>query len=426
MHGSGIYSQDSKRMMKMAVDGSGINGNSGIVFGLFLRSVVDLVGENGLLYFNIAAGFIASYMLSTLFDKRSVINLLAFWIMLTPAFIVFNFMIWTDVLFVYAICISIVLLVKAEKAEGDKRLLSIMAIASIFLLLVTHIRLNGSITVMILMLSFMVTGKNIKYKLSTLIVVLVLSSLITTYVKSNNEVSKTTYTIGNFLKRMVENDYMYHMFCIKKAVPADIKLKNNQPLKINHRFCNNSFFFDKVKNQIHPRHSEKLYARGIKTFTSNPFNWLKIKLNQSLPYITMERAYIFPLEIMRVNYIDDNGKGVNWFYKILSGIDAHKFKKICIFVLSPIWIWIFAVYVVFRIYLLRTKLIPDDKIQSGILNPIALFSVVFYFSLSIIYITNDTRYFLPATFVSIYMFIVVFSNDIKYLLSSNKEALSNT
>jgi hypothetical protein len=140
----------------------------------------------------------------------------------------------------------------------------------------------------------------------------------------------------------------------------------------------------------------------------------------------MERAYIFPLEIMRVNYIDDNGKGVNWFYKILSGIDAHKFKKICIFVLSPIWIWIFAVYVVFRIYLLRTKLIPDDKIQSGILNPIALFSVVFYFSLSIIYITNDTRYFLPATFVSIYMFIVVFSNDIKYLLSSNKEALSNT
>jgi hypothetical protein len=403
----GFQSYDSTLMIEMAQGKETIAASMSAPFVLFLRATIYMFGVEGLVYLHYLAGAITALLLVSIFGRKHILSWSGFWILSMPSYVIFNQMIWKDVLFLYLICIVIALIIKADRKGANVRDFYLFIAPLLATICLT--RLNGMAVAGVIIAAFCVTRININAKLAALTLALVVASLINSFIESHYQVEKSALTTKSAAIRMVENDYMYYILCVSGQGLTGLPLKgqinmNNMGAFIE--YCENSYYFSTIKPLLPIREQAAFFNTSITFFGQNPHLWLLVKYKQADQYLNMDGAFIFPSFVMRLDFINDpEFKGKSAYHESLTGWMNRNFSSILRFTFQPFWIAIFVLYIAIRAMYFKFVLAKNNAEQNNILLPVALFAALYYMSLAVPSMTNDTRYFLPATFLCSFMLL---------------------
>ena len=404
----GLYSPDSILMTEMARGDRVIGASRNPSYILFLRFTIETFGLGSIVYFHLLLGATTSFVLAWVIGKDNLLSWSGFWILSLPSYLVFNLMVWKDVTFLYLIVLAVALIIKSDKDKFSKNY------CLIIVLLLTAIcltRLNGGLVVIILIMSFLLNKKHIRIKLILLAVSLFLALGINSFVKRFYHIEKSNLTTSSLVKRVIENDYLYYMLCVKNEKIDGMADNKNKIFSGLPSYCDSSFTLDVAKNSLPIEYKNAIVDKSVKLFSSKPHLWLYIKYKQTSQYLFMKSAYIFPAYVMRLNFI-----------KSIKTKDTVSYKRIVRFFLAsvvlsfiPAWIILFVLYVAVRGVYFKVNTLAADSMQRDVLLPVSIFVFLYYLSLSIPSMTNDVRYFLPAVYISIFFSIVFVSKDLESL-----------
>lgn len=411
---NGFQSYDSTLMIAMARGEETIGASMSAPFVLFLRATINMFGVEGLVYLHFLAGAITALLLASIFGRKYILSWSGFWILSMPSYVLFNQMIWKDVLFVYLICIAIALIIKADRKESNAR--NYYLLITLLLTAICLTRLNGMAVASIIIVALCINKINIRAKLATLAASLLFSSMINLFIESHYQVEKSALTTKSAAIRMIENDYMYYILCVSDQGLTGLPLKGRVTLNNAGAFieyCGNSYYFSTIKPLLPVAEQEDFFNKSIAFFSQNPRLWFLVKYKQADQYLNMNGAFIFPSFVMRLDFANEPAfKGKSAYHETLTGWMNRNFYSILQFTFQPFWIAIFVLYIALRTIFFKFVLAKKNTEQNNILLPIALFAALYYMSLAVPSMTNDTRYFLPATFLCSFMLLNMTFADI--------------
>lgn len=414
---TGITTHDSNQMLGMARGERILSTNDNPFFVLYLKLVLEVFGEQGIIYMHYLVGAITSLTLVWVFGRKNILSWSGFWLLSMPGYVFFNMMVWKDVLFLYLATLSIALIIKSDRDILNSRNLYI--VITILLTAVCLVRLNGYVVASIIVVSFLVNKKNIKYKILSLIFMFMLAVGTTSVVESVFQVIQSKgKTTKDLAVRMVENDYLYYMFCIAHEDVAGLKDQRNKVYTGLPSYCKNSYVLDAARGTLSDVERNKIYDASLELFLKRPVLWLSVKYKELFQYHDIRSAYVFPTDVSRLKFFNEDSKH---YMRTMLWSPQHA-GLITRIIFSPTWIFVLLLYVVGREILIKFGARKEDDLQRSILVPVSLISIVFYFSLTIPFMTNDTRYFLPAIFISMYIFATTLGKDLMLLLPMVKSA----
>lgn len=407
-----LQSYDSTLMLKMAKGEEEISSTLGPPYILFLRFMINTLGESGIIYLHYFAAAIAGLLLVYVFGRKHLLSWSGLWILSTPSYLILNQMIWRDVLFLYLISIAVALLIKADRDKLNVR--NIFVVITALLTATCLIRLNG-ITVSCLMIgAFCINKTNIRAKLIALSLTLALAVSTNAFINKHYQVVQSKITTKYMIARMVENDYLYYALCVSSESMTDLPIKDGKIYAGLLGYCDNSYHIDTVKRLLPIVEQESLYNRSISFFSHKPYLWLLVKYKQADQYLNMNGAFVFPASVMRLDFLNTpEFKEKSTHHEALAGWMNRNFSSILQFTFQPFWIALFVLYIALRAIFFKFVLAKNNAEQNNILLPAALFSALYYMSLALPSMTNDTRYFLPATFLSSFMLLNTVFADLR-------------
>lgn len=408
----GFQSQDSVLMIEMAQGERTISGSMGAPFVLFLRFLLSGFGLESLIYLHWLAGAITGLLLVTIFGRRHILSWSGIWLLSLPSYTLFNQMIWKDVLFMYLICIVIVLVIIADRHKGSlsKYYLPI----AILLTAICLTRLNGTAVACMIIAAFCVNRINILPKLAALGGALVLTSSINLVIANNYQLDKSPLTTKNIAIRMIEDDYLYYAFCISEERLITPPGKGSEVYEGLPQYCGNSYTIDMIKRVLPDIAPDELYSKGLRLFSHHPHLWLFVKFKQADQYLNMKGAFIFPAFVKRLDFLNRaEFKDTDIYHSAITEWMNRNFWAITQYTFQPLWIAVFALYVAIRSAYFKFVLSEQNATQSNVLVPIATFSALLYMSLAFPSMTNDARYFLPATFLCSFLLLNTVFNDVR-------------
>jgi len=403
---TGITTYDSTQMLGMARDEITMSTSANPFYILYLRVVMGLFGEAGIIYVHYLAGAITGLMLVWVFGRKNILSWSGFWVLSMPSYALFNLMVWKDVLFLYLVCISVALIIKSDRdtLKNKVSIRNLYVIITFLLALVCLIRMNGNAVALILIVSFLINKKNIKNKLSSLVLALVLAAGVNSFIKNHYEVIETKgRTTKDLAVRMIGNDYLYYKFCLVNEDVAGLLDKRNKIYRGLPSYCENSYTLDVARSSLSKQEQKVIFNDGLELFLQKPYIWFKVKYEELYQYLSMMGAYVFPANVPKLSF-----KKYFWLLVVVT--------------FSPAWIFILFLYVIGRTALIKYNVIVNDVEHRDILIPVSIFSLLFCFSLTIPFMTNDSRYFLPAVFISLFVFIIMLGKDLSLKLPVIKSA----
>lgn len=411
---NGFFSYDSTLMVEMARGNVPISESLSASYILLLRFIITNFSESAIVYMNLFAAVSAGLTLVWVFGRKHIFSWSGVWILLMPSYIVFNLMVWKDVLFLYVVIITVALIIKLDRDKLNHK--NYFLIATIFLTSICLIRLNGPMTALLIILSFLTNGKNLRIKLISLLLSIVFAVGVNSLIVNNYQTEKSALTTKSVVIRMVENDYLFYKLCVSGEGITGAPLKGDKVFQGLPSYCNSSFVLDVVKASLSSDVRESVFTESVSLFGGKPYLWAYVKYKQSSQYLYMRGAFIFPAFVMRLDFLNGTEfKEKNIFNKMLSGWMNNNFHIVISYIFSPFWIVIFALYVVVRGIYFKFILVEKDAMQRNILVPVSLFVALYYLSLTIPSMANDTRYFLPAVFLSLFVLIFSAYGDIKLI-----------
>jgi hypothetical protein len=411
----GFQSYDSTLMIDMAQGKEIIAASMSAPFVLFLRATINMFGIEGLVYLHYLAGAIAALLLVSIFGRQHILSWSGFWILSMPSYVLFNQMIWKDVLFLYLICIVIALIIKSDRKGANVRNYYLLFAPLLTTICLT--RLNGMAVAGVIIVAFCVTKINIRAKLAALMLAIVFASLINWSIENHYQVEKSALTTKSAAIRMVENDYMYYILCVSGQGLTGLPIKGQITLNNAGAFigyCENSYYFNTIKPLLPVTEQEAFFNKSITFLSQNPHLWLLVKYKQADQYLNMNGAFVLPSFVMRLDFVNEPAfKGKSIYHEALTGWMNRNFSPILQFTFQPFWIAIFVLYIALRAIFFKFFLTKNNSEQNKFLLPVAVFVSLYYLSLAIPSMTNDTRYFLPATFLSSFMLLNIIFADIR-------------
>ncbi|MFH2135439.1 MAG: hypothetical protein ABII81_09740 [Pseudomonadota bacterium] len=408
----GFQSRDSVLMLEMARGERTISASMSAAYILFLRFVIAAWGEGSLIYIHFLSSVVAALMLVYALGRKHLISWIGLWILSLPSYAIFNLMVWKDVLFFHAIIILIAMIITSDRDKLNIR--NSYSIIAGLLTVICLIRLNGMAVAFMTIAAFSINRINIQFKLTALTLAVVLSLFINHYIGNHYQVEKSALTTTSVGIRMIEDDYLFYALCVSKESLITPPERGSQIFSGLPRYCDNSYSIDVVKHSLSEAEKKALFDESLSLFTKRPYLWLLVKYKQSNQYLNLKGAFIFPAFVVRLDFLNrPEFKGRSAFHEAIANWMNRNFSKITHYTFQPLWIAIFALYITIRGLSLRFVNKECELAQYSILEPVALFAILYYMSLAIPTMPNDTRYFLPATFISLVMLISTALGDIR-------------
>jgi hypothetical protein len=409
-----LQGYDSTMMLKMARGEEDISSTLGPPYILFLRFMINTFGDSALFYLHYFVAAITGLVLVSIFGRRHLFSWSGLWILAAPSYLILNQMIWRDVPFLYLISIAVALIIKADRDKTNIR--NTFAVITALLTAICLVRLNGLTVAGLMIGAFCINKTNIRAKLISLGVALALALSTNTFINNHYPVVQSQITTKYMLTRMVENDYLYYVFCVShEGLSAGPDSNTKISVELN-QACYNSYDIDAVKRSLTGISHEEIFQRSTTLFSQKPSLWLLVKYKQANQYLNMDGAFVFPSSVIRLDFLNaPEFKEKSAYHEAIAIWMNHSFSTITHFTFQPLWIVIFALYIAIRGTYLKFILSAQNATQSNILMPSAIFGILFYMSLAFPSMANDTRYFLPATFLSLFMLLNVAFSDLRSL-----------